>query len=401
MYGQLTAIAREFNFPSTAGVCLYLHISDNGFTVTPRISDESWQFLWGHLLQGSTPTPGPHGLPISGRIEFDVDMDKARWYGSWISSSHRDTAEHIPLSHAPSLSHWRGESKTSFVTDQMDDEHQESSMAIQQTQTPASTIRNIPRKLSLVDRFESFSTPPASRPASRMATLLGEPVEQLEAQIISDLSPIIQADEPPTAKQNLEKKVKSWRASASSVPTPLVLSGETTVEADNVPINVSVDDALAEDTSSELNLDDFTWSVSSAGPPSNDSESPLPSGSFLSVHLGDRGDFSRPVTPSTATTWGAPISYPPTPNMPSHVHTPDAGQRAFDPYDPAPIRYVTFKGTPWRHVWPYHHAQSHDCDISNEIHESESASRYPYLNICELHISDSIFTVLTLIICRS
>jgi len=253
-----------------------------------------------------------------------------------------------------------------------------------------------------------------------MATLLGEPVEQLEAQIISDLSPIIQADEPPTAKQNLEKKVKSWRASASSVPTPLVLSGETAVEAENVPINVSVDDALAEDTSSELNLDDFTWSVSSAGPPSNDSESPLPSGSFLSVHLGDRGDFSkpvtpltattwgapsndpdsplssgrllsvhlgdrgefsRPVTPLTATTWGAPISYPPTPNMPSHVHTPDVGQRAFDPYDPAPILYVTFKGTPWRHVWPYHHAQSHDCDISNEIHESESASRYPYLNI--------------------
>ena len=49
MFGQLNAIAREYNFPSTVGLCLYLHINENGITMSPRISDDSWQYLFGHL----------------------------------------------------------------------------------------------------------------------------------------------------------------------------------------------------------------------------------------------------------------------------------------------------------------------------------------------------------------
>jgi hypothetical protein len=38
MYGQLTAIAREFNFPSPVGLCLYLHVTEQGISIARRIS---------------------------------------------------------------------------------------------------------------------------------------------------------------------------------------------------------------------------------------------------------------------------------------------------------------------------------------------------------------------------
>lgn len=476
MYAQLTAIAREFNFPSTAGLCLYLHITDNGITITPRISDESWQLLWGHLLNGSAPASGPLRLPIGGRIEFDIDLSKARWYSSWIATSQRDAAERSRLSHTPSPSHWRGGSQTTFATDQVDDEQQESPSVIQQTQVPLSTIRHIPRKLSLVDRFESWSTQSASKPVSQSGKLLPEPPE---TQVMPALSPIMQADEPQTAKQDLDTKVKNWRTGASLTPNPLPPTGEIGFPVGNMSMGLPVDnlcDSLTEDACSKLNLDDFTWSVSSAGPQSEDPNSPmsydhLPSvhldrrikGSICvtpsactsfgpfdydlhspaidtlplpspdiaqrmmedcpptattatswgaplsypptplsgyrapSIHIGDRGDLSRPVTPSTATTWGPPISYPPTPNTPFYVHTPDAGQRAFDPCDLAP------KGTPWTYVWPYRYSQSRDCpnqSLPIEIVENPSASNYPHLNICELGTSGIGSVSLTAVVYR-
>ena len=71
MYAQLSAIAREFNFPSTVGICLYMHVNEAGTLYTPRISEESWGILWGHLFEPNAPGPSG-GLPISGRIEFDI-----------------------------------------------------------------------------------------------------------------------------------------------------------------------------------------------------------------------------------------------------------------------------------------------------------------------------------------
>src|SRR5712691_7754338 len=71
MYAQLGAIAREFNFPSTSGICLYMHVNEAGGLFAPRISEESWGILWGHLFEPNAPCP-TSGLPISGRIEFDV-----------------------------------------------------------------------------------------------------------------------------------------------------------------------------------------------------------------------------------------------------------------------------------------------------------------------------------------
>ena len=368
-------------------------------TVTPRISDDTWQLLWDKHLHGPTPPPGPHGLPISGKIEFDIDSSKARWYTSWIAASLRETAEHVPRSRAPTLSHWRGDSKASSTADQMDDERQESTTVLQQTQTPKSSIRHVPRKLSLVDRFDSFST--ASRAASRNTT---SPVE-LEPRIIPALSPIVQADEPYTAKHDLEKRVNNWRVSASIAPSPLPPKDDATVEAAHVLLSQPLEDT-AEDAASELNLDDFTWSVSSAGPPSWDSDSPLSSARLSSVHLdrrvqgsvylsppsgyqspsvylGDRGDISRPITPSTAITWETRSSYPPTPEAPSFAHTPDAGQLSFYPNVSVAIPNDTL---PWTHVWPYHQNRFFDHDTqrsSYESNQSQCTSGYPYLSICE------------------
>ena len=73
MYAQLGAIAREFNFPSVVGIALYMHVNEAGVLFTPRISEESWSILWGHLFEPNAPGPSG-GLPISGRIEFDIGM---------------------------------------------------------------------------------------------------------------------------------------------------------------------------------------------------------------------------------------------------------------------------------------------------------------------------------------
>ena len=48
-----------------------MHVNEAGTIFAPRISEESWGILWGHLFEPSTPGP-TGGLPISGRIEFDI-----------------------------------------------------------------------------------------------------------------------------------------------------------------------------------------------------------------------------------------------------------------------------------------------------------------------------------------
>lgn len=77
MYAQLGAIAREFNFPSIVGISLYMHIDEAGTLVIPRISEESWGILWGHLFAPNSPGPSG-GLPICARIEFDIGMLRKR-----------------------------------------------------------------------------------------------------------------------------------------------------------------------------------------------------------------------------------------------------------------------------------------------------------------------------------
>lgn len=349
MYAQLTAIAREFNFPSVKGICLYLHMVDNGFTFTPRVSDESWQLLWSHLFESSSPITT---LPIGGRLEFDIDHRYARWWDAWMAR--REIVE-LPPGVSPSrTSHFRGESKTESKTEEVEEEDTQS------VQAPR-VVRRTPKKLSLVDRVETHSSR-SSRIASfrgniplsspRLAesrsferslaesdvgnsTIQDAPIT--EVSTVKPLTPIPQADEPQSAKIDLENRVKSWRASASLVPTPLAATGQTSLEPANLPNTLPVIE-IDDDATSELNLDDFTWSVTSAGPPSDASRSPLGWTPVQSPHMDRRAEGSVALTPTTASSFG-PQSYdvPWTPlSNASRFPSPDLAQRMVDSAPPTP-----------------------------------------------------------------
>ncbi|KAJ7180139.1 hypothetical protein C8R43DRAFT_389321 [Mycena crocata] len=425
MFGQLTAIAREYNFPSTTGLCLYLHFTEHGITATPRISDDSWQMIWSHAFDPNLSNSANPSLPISGKIEFDIDLRLARWYGAWMASSHREQVD-VPMSvtpsAAPSIIHYREESRTTFA-DNDDQDTNTNSLA----RPPP---RHVPRKLSLIDRFDAMSARSVPRSVVRPP-----PQEPLPGSGSQNLSPIFQEDEPKTAKHALENRVNSWRASASIPPAEvghILLSGANLPNSplDESPLLTSNADDR-NDGEYEYRIEDYSFSISSAGPGDYDPYSPLtwyhdpsvhlahraqgsvcmtpsdctsfgpsdytlpsyvpsldldgvrtpdiadrmledcpPSPSVAtswgapmsyppsptsehrapSVDLGDRQCFSRPVTPMTATSWGAPECYPPSPTTPFYVQTPDAGQRTFD------LSSLSEHDAPWSMVWPYHDA---------------------------------------------
>ncbi|KAI0068838.1 hypothetical protein BV25DRAFT_1895984 [Artomyces pyxidatus] len=368
LYGQLTAIAREFNFPSSVGLCLYLQVTEQGFTMTPRISDETWPVLWNHLFEARSPSVSMQQLPICGRVEFDIDLNKARWYDSWIASERRHVVD-PPASIAPSISHWRADSKTSFVDDQPGDDHSEYTAPPARTRPPGQ--RHVPRKLSLLDKFEAASV------VSGMMNPIEAP-EMVEATPGNSLTPIQQEDEPKTATHELETRVKSWRASSSVAPTPMAATGQMSLDPVHMPNNLPLPEASAceEMDTDELDLDDFAWSVSSLGPAEyEDLETSVSWSRVSSVHLDRRvegsvllspstatswgpdddgislaSSVSRlpspdlawraledvPLTPSTATSWGAPLSYPPSPMAFYPLPSPDIAQRVIEDVPPTP-----------------------------------------------------------------
>ncbi|PLW16209.1 hypothetical protein PCANC_12532 [Puccinia coronata f. sp. avenae] len=90
---QLAAIAREFSLPSTGGLSLHLSISsiDQPPIPGPRVTDESWNVLFGWAFEDNPPAcsglQASTGLPIAGRLEFDIDLKKARWFDAWAAAS--------------------------------------------------------------------------------------------------------------------------------------------------------------------------------------------------------------------------------------------------------------------------------------------------------------------------
>jgi hypothetical protein len=209
MYAQLTAIAREFNFPSTAGLCLYLHYSVGGVVVTPRISDEVWLSIWSGALEQQAHPPA-HSimsqLNISARIEFDIDIHRARWYPIWLASSRKTASDATvtpEMSRPQSISHSRFNSRTTNI-DEPAEFNLDDISAAQPYKVPTPTFRHVPKKLSLVDRFD----------ASPLTAL-----KQSEPHV---LSPIVQEDEPKSAKHALERRVHSWIAGSSGKPSQLL-----------------------------------------------------------------------------------------------------------------------------------------------------------------------------------
>ncbi|KAH9482690.1 hypothetical protein JR316_0004790 [Psilocybe cubensis] len=435
MFGQLTAIAREFSFPSTLGLCLYLHYVEDGVTLTPRISDDSWQSLWGHL--SDPPLANERRPLICGKIEFDIDLRAARWYGSWVSAIHREISEHSNHAYPVTApSHFRGES--SLVGGRHFDEDMADN-TIQQNSAPIG--RHVPKKLSLVERFDVASVRSEHRHNSRSVAASTEFVAGQQV-----LSTIVQEDEPKSGRQQLDNLVKSWRASALISPSPLAAKGQPSLDAVYLPNDVPIDtpDEIP-GSPAVMRLEDYTWSVSSEGPLSIGELSPVSWVHAPSVHIADRlpgsvctsasictsfgfveddnysyvsnetrvpsvhlaerlrgsvcsspltctsfgpdDDVSDiyhtsfnsrvptpdiahrfyedcPPTPMTATSWGAPLSYPPSPRCVSPALSLDLGERArFHDQFETMVHYPRSKSLltqesietngPWEHVWPF------------------------------------------------
>jgi hypothetical protein len=325
MYSQLNAIAREFNFPSPVGLCLYLHVTEHGTNITPRISDEIWSALWGHLFEARSPASASQ-VPICGRVEFDIDRRKARWFDSWLNSDRRHAAD-VPVSVPASLSHWREDSKNSFF-DERGDERPEALSGLQTE--PRS--RHIPKKLSLVDRLEAFSLTSSTGNAIAGSGTVHAPS--------NSLATVLHEDEPKTAKIALEKRVESWRASSSVAPTPMATTSQASFDSPHVPNNIQLSDIdiLADtDGVDGIDLNNFTWSPSSAGPPDYHSLASPISGSYVpSVPLDRRLEGSVLLSPSTATSWGVKtLDHSPMSTL-FRLPSPDIGQRVIEDCPPTP-----------------------------------------------------------------
>ncbi|PBK76868.1 hypothetical protein ARMSODRAFT_1012080 [Armillaria solidipes] len=121
---QLTAIAREYALPSTAGVILYLVNDDED--PGPRISDDIWKHLWSRVWkaefasgapeklpvltlasprtdQSAPPTTSssPPSIPIIAKVEFDIDLRSASWFNPWITSRNLNHNKRVENKNSP------------------------------------------------------------------------------------------------------------------------------------------------------------------------------------------------------------------------------------------------------------------------------------------------------------
>lgn len=351
LYGQLTAIAREFNFPSTAGLCLYFQYTENGITTTPRILDESWQSFWGYLSDGPTPS-SERRPPIAGRVEFDIDFQHARWYATWITSRQRElrdqSVHHIPSS-SQSLVHYPGESRTTVADFRILQDYAAEKTPPQQPIAPIT--RHIPKKLSLVERFDVLS---ARSDLKATRSDLSPPDELPITSRV--LSPIFQQEEPKSAMHDLHTRVKSWRASALPSPRPLPKTGHTSLEPENSPNNISIPGSSTP-SPTELKLEDYSWSITSAGPDCCASEISSLSSRVPSVHITGRLEGSVALTPSTCTSFGPSDDTASSLLLSFHLPSPDLGHRMREDATPSTSSNMTSWG-PLSPSSPLHEAHS-------------------------------------------
>ena len=379
MYGQLAAIAKEFNFPSTAGVCLYLHVSEPGVNISPRISDDAWQLLWNSYFSddsGAT-TATPLGLPICGQVDFDVDVRKARWYESWLAGQeHRISLdESIPPSVAQTMSRWYQEHR------EVPQDTSESLLNDNMTIASAAPVRSkpIPRPLTLSTRSDGLkSLAKYKLVGNSRETDAVDAAALAPKRAISRLSPVVQVDEPASNQKDIDALVRNWRASTPMAPViPRTgPAGESVPDTYDLPF-------------SDIDMDDFQFSLSSAGPPSRwptsaELDDPLysvgldrrmvgsvvltpsvatsfgPNDSLATPTFSNASRFpspdiaarmieDSPATPSTATSWGAPLSWPTTPASVDRVASPDMAARAFISVPNTPTTATSW-GAP--SVWP-------------------------------------------------
>jgi len=125
---------------------------------------------------------------------------------------------------------------------------------------------------------------------------------------------------------NLHTRVKSWRASVLPSPPPLPKTGQTSLELENLPNNISIP-ASSTPSRTELKLEDYSWSITSAGPDYCVSEISGLSGRVPSVHITGRLEGSVALTPSTCTSFGPSDDTPSSLLLSFHLPCPDLGHR--------------------------------------------------------------------------
>lgn len=335
-------------------------------TFTPRILDDTWLLLWNHVLEPSAPSIG---LPIAGRIEFDIDMIRARWFSSWITSRVTE-----PVVIAPSRAS-RDFTALSQMNHSLDmSANNDSGEKAEDQPITTARPRHVPKTLSLVERYDAFV------PKTPLNQLLAVDLPNVEP---TPSIPFLALPPVESSNKDLAMKVNQWRTGAMDADEGLVttraISGSITTDEEEIEIEIEAEEE-------ELNLADFSWSPSTAGPPTGEDNESIMSGARLpSVHLDRRmgssvcvtpsvctsfgppdddymhssspvalrtpfpnryGPGSCPNTPSTATTWGPPSAYPPSPEVAFYVRTPDIAHRSFDEARMLPRRGVF--------TWPYY-----------------------------------------------
>ncbi|KAF8558750.1 hypothetical protein OG21DRAFT_1481073 [Imleria badia] len=380
MFGQLNAIAREYNFPSTVGLCLYLHINENGLMMTPRISDDSWQYLFGHLFDGRPPSEGQQ-LPIGGSIEFDIDLNKARWFDAWVSGTLRESEQVFPpvvTSQASLEAQWWGESQTIKLEEQPGEDQWNASGF---TNSRPETLRNLPKKLSLLDRLELHGVHLPSKSQDHPDS---PPTHGTYAS-----SPILQSAIPLVAESDLKRRVNSWKAITALHPVSMA---ETYQPAPDVGVSIGVttmdEYALEGNFRKAVSVDDFLWSVSSAGPRSPATESPITASRPSSVHLDRRAKGTVSLIPTTMTSWGpTDDEYHTLVSSATRLPSPDMGERMIEDVMAPRPRAVWGNSFGWRSamtwklVYPYSFVQTKPA-IRAQLQDSNGlVPQYPNLVI--------------------
>lgn len=279
-------------------------MGDGGLQYAPRVSEESWPILWGSMMDEKQGNTAFGGLPIAGRIEFDLDLKKARWFDMWVTACRKEIDISPP---GPSSVALHGREASSSTYEPVEESIADDISVTIQQKVPI--IRHVPRKLSLLDRVDVSNLKLTPRQAvlspAEEATVPASPIAR---------APQLSDEEREMSIQRVEKKVQNWRASSSFAKSPLVATtGQTALDPANMPNNLPLSDAVTEvspDGLYPLNLDDFQWSITSAGPSTTSRAFDMDARSDWSrnqsVHLDKRLAGSVCLTPTTCTSFGPP-----------------------------------------------------------------------------------------------
>jgi hypothetical protein len=169
-------------------------------------------------------------------------------------------------------------------------------------------VSNI-RRLSLLERRPAAAGIEGLHPlvmgSSHPSIVTRRPAESHPETLVR---PVTEAEEEPDVvahdpREGVESMIEKWRSktpvlSSMTVPVPPPIEAHRTVtNSPHSTIGIT-----------DLDLNDFTWSISSAGPLSCDQLDPLSiSTGVYSMDLGNRAAGSVILTPSTATSWGPPL----------------------------------------------------------------------------------------------